>query len=461
MKKQRSLSRRQFLQAATASAVGVLAASCAPAPEPTPAAAPTVEKAAPTAIPAPTKVEGNVVLWDTNQSVAEFIVDAFNEADLGITAEFEVVNKNDMQKLFAVLAAGSPPDIAFRGLWQSGDMAVRNAIYCLDELIANARNFKWDDLWTRNRQYATLWGKKWMVPLATETRAFFYNRAVMKEVGLDPDTPPTTWAEVEEMSVACTKKDEGGRLDQIGFSPSFGNPPTHLFFCTMVWCLGSDLADAERVNSTLLDKGVEAMAIIKELMDAQGGYEDALAFTKALAPGEGLDAFSLGKVAFAMNGNWAVRRYDQYSPDLDYGMIPGPVVEGYDEHANYDGGNGYYLYKEGRSKNLAAAWELIEFTMEDEFYMELVNFSNMMPSRSDLIDRWTATDERRKIFADTAPTCQWIPVHVGALEPLAMIAKMYENVLLKDAPIKDELEALQVEHQKILDKHASYTPPSC
>ena len=38
-----------------------------------------------------------------------------------------------------------------------------------------------------------MWGKKWTVPLSTDTRAFFYKKLLdEEEAGLDPENPPTT-----------------------------------------------------------------------------------------------------------------------------------------------------------------------------------------------------------------------------------------------------------------------------
>ena len=43
------------------------------------------------------------------------------------------------------------------------------------------------------------------VPFNTDTRFFFWNKDHFAEVGLDPEKPPTTWAELEEYALKLDK----------------------------------------------------------------------------------------------------------------------------------------------------------------------------------------------------------------------------------------------------------------
>src|SRR5262249_19037784 len=157
--------------------------------------------------------------------------------------------------------------------------------------IKGARSWKWDDVWSRLQKDSTTWGKKWIVPYSTDTRAFFYNPELMTQSGLNPDKPPKTWAELLEQAAKAANKDASCKIDQIVYTPTFGNPPTFLTFYSMLWLLGSDIANEDRTKVTLEEKGAEAMTMVKDLMDKQGGYEAASAFTKGLTLGQGIDAF--------------------------------------------------------------------------------------------------------------------------------------------------------------------------
>jgi ABC-type glycerol-3-phosphate transport system substrate-binding protein len=432
--------RRQFLKAAAVGAIGTLLAACAPASAP--------------AENQPGAASGEVVFWFPFEEQGQYIEDALNKAGLGITATWQLGEYDDSTKTMAALAAGAPPPVSFLGRWQHPDLAARNAILVLDDFVANLSTFQWDNLWKRLQGEALFRGKKYVIPYTTDTRALFYNKAVMADAGLDPEQPPTTWEALHQMALKVVKKDDAGRLDRVGFTPTFGNPPVFVLFFTLLWCTGGSEVNEDRTKATVAtDQAEEVMIFIKQLMDDQGGYQDAGAFTKALTLAEGIDAFSAGKVAFAMNGNWAPKNYTKYSPDLEYGMIPGPAFEKYGIPANYDGGGGWYLFKEG--KNLEGAYQLVEFVIEKEFMTKLCDVWGALPSRSDAGEAWAKLNEaQRRIFIQTAETVRWPVLAPFYLELFGPLATMWDNVLIGGKEIQSELQIAQDAMQVVLDKGA-------
>ena len=59
-------------------------------------------------------------------------------------------------------------------------------------------------------------GKTWGVPFQRSTVVMFYNKEMFKEAGLDPNKPPTTWAELKDAATKLTKKDASGKVTQWG-----------------------------------------------------------------------------------------------------------------------------------------------------------------------------------------------------------------------------------------------------
>lgn len=447
MEQQQTLTRRGFLRTLGASAAGLTLAACA---------APAGQ--APAAAPAQPAADNEVVFWFPWQPQGEFLMNAFNETGADFKAKFELGEYDSQTKIIPAIAAGTPPPTAYLGRWQTTDLAVRNALVVLDDAIDNATTFQWDDIWERLQKDSISWGKRWIVPYTTDTRALFYNKQIMADVGLDPEQPPLTWDDLHEMAVQITAFDDAGRLDRIGFTPSFGNPPVHLMFLTLIWCLGSDMVNEDMTKVTITDKGEEAMTFLKGLMDDQGGYEAAVSFTKGLSLAEGIDAFSAGKVGLAMHGNWVLNNYDEYSPDLEYGMIPGPVFPEYDIHANYDGGGGWFFFKQGGQ--FEQAWQFVEHTMAFDTYLGYVDQFETLPARADVGAEWAAKDERRQVFVATANTVRWIPIFAGVLESLGDLATMFDNILIGGNDMATELAEAEAKIQALLDKHNSYPVPS-
>src|SRR5699024_2260854 len=56
------------------------------------------------------------------------------------------------------------------------------------------------------------------LPLDTDTHALFNNKDLFEEAGLDPDTPPAPWDELEEMARQLDVED-GASFEQFGFYP--------------------------------------------------------------------------------------------------------------------------------------------------------------------------------------------------------------------------------------------------
>ena len=458
MENLKGLSRRGFLKMAGIAAAGGILAACAPAAAP-PTEAPSepAEETGGEAAP----LTGELTFWIRDfwgGDMPDDIAAWFNDLDTGITVKWELGDFDENTKIMSALAAGNPPPVAHLGRWQIGDMAVRNAIVPFDDYIAQSDTFKWDNVWDRMQVDCTMFGKKWTVPLSTDTRAFFWNKRLVEEAGLDPEAPPTTWEQLLDAAPKLTKRDDGGRLDQIGFTPSFANPPVYLMFFSVLWCKGGQIVDDDYTAISIASQeGVEAMEYLKELLDAQGGYEEAVAFTTALTPGENLDAFTIEKVATMMMGQWVFTNYDKYTPDLEYGIAPGPVFDGMDEHCNYDGGGSWFIFKEGGQPDLG--WKFIEAVMEDDFLIPLSDKYNLLPGTKSASAAYAEMDERRPVFVETANTVKWIPVFSGTLETLSAMSTAFDNILIGGAEIESELATAQDKMQVILNRHNSFPPP--
>lgn len=468
------VTRRHFLVASGAiaalPAVAVLLAACGPnqaasppqstssqstpTPQSNQAATPS---SAPAATPAKAAASGEVRVWFPWEDRAKFFIDEQAKAQPNVKMKFEVGEFDSNTKTMAVLAAGNPPDMSYLGRWQTCDLAVRNAIYALDDRIKGTTVFKWDDVWSRLQKDSTSWGKIWIVPYATDTRALFYNKDVMQKAGLDPEKPPLTWQDMLAQAATATKKNSSGQLDSIGFTPTFGNPPTFLLFYSMLWLLESDIVNADKTKVTMLEKGQEGLTIVKDFMDKVGGYEQAAAFTKGLTLGEGINAFSAGKVAFAMDGAWQLASYSKYSPDLKYGTIPGPTYTPHPEHLNYDGGGGLFYFK--KAKNPDGAWSITEFLMGHDFYVNWFDQQDFMPVLQSAAKDWSAKKKAREVFVSTANTVHWIPIVVGTLDMLNFIQTMWDDVMFGKSPMDQALKKAADGVQAILDKHNSYPAP--
>lgn len=78
-------------------------------------------------------------------------------------------------------------------------------------------------------------GKTYAVPFAPDVSVLLYNKDHYSEVGLDPDTPPTTWDELVEYSQKLTTD------DHYGYVYAGGNRGAYMFtVMPYVWNNGGE-----------------------------------------------------------------------------------------------------------------------------------------------------------------------------------------------------------------------------
>lgn len=100
----------------------------------------------------------------------------FAKTSSDLKLQFVLGEYDSNTKTMATLAAGNPPDLSYLGRWQGPDLAVRNGIFAMDDKIKLASAWKWSNVWPRLQKDSIQWGKTWVVPYSTDTRAFFYNK---------------------------------------------------------------------------------------------------------------------------------------------------------------------------------------------------------------------------------------------------------------------------------------------
>ena len=150
----------------------------------------------------------------------------FNEVQDSIVVEATPIPWNEHErKILTAVLSGSPPDVVSQFVpvvkWAS-----RLALTPLDPYIrasgVDTTEF-FPALWSEMKWQ----GHTYALPVNSTSYALFYNKALFREAGLDPERPPQTWDEVREMAERLTQRDARGRITEVGFVPDYGNLPDH------------------------------------------------------------------------------------------------------------------------------------------------------------------------------------------------------------------------------------------
>lgn len=110
-------------------------------------------------------------------------------------------------KIQTAMQGGTPPDVFVSLATQRFTMASTGMAMPLDELIeADGDEGKAyiDDFLPGFMEDSYVDGKIYSIPFQRSTMVLYYNKDAFKEVGLDPEAPPTTWEELAEYGQKLT-----------------------------------------------------------------------------------------------------------------------------------------------------------------------------------------------------------------------------------------------------------------
>jgi multiple sugar transport system substrate-binding protein len=312
------------------------------------------------------------------------------------------------KKILTAVLSGDPPDVVSQFIpvvkWAS-----RLALTPLDDLIAATR-------FDTTKFYPALWsemgweGRTFAVPANSTSYALFYNRALFRAAGLDPDGPPATWAELEETARRLTARDASGRITQAGFVPDYGNLPTTQL---MAWQQGVEYLSPDGGRVDLDNPQVrQALGWMADFY-ADYGVRELKAFTAGLGTAD-QHGFLSGKLGMAVLDLSFLDQIEEYAPALDYGVAPIPTFPG---RPSASSAGSWWLAIPRGARHPEAAWAFIRFATENETQLEEVaaTDADLFPA-----NRLAAEDPRflaspaMRVFAD-----QMAVAHSPTVVPLA------------------------------------------
>ncbi|HNT35070.1 MAG TPA: ABC transporter substrate-binding protein [bacterium] len=260
------------------------------------------------------------------------------------------------QKLFLSIAGGVPPDVTFVDGPQVAEWACRGALEPLDDYIAQA-GIEPDDFWEPCWKQTVFDGQVYALTLVADPNfGFFWNKEVFRDSGLDPESPPKTLEEMDQMAAQITRS-ESARLTRIGLIPwsVYGNANS---IFTWGWAFGGEFYDPE-TNKISADhpKVVEAL----EWMVSYAKQYDIRKIS-SLAAGFGSaeqNPFYTGRLGMQPMVVYMLRDIDRYRPDLDYGITILPQPDGGEYNCSWVGG--WCLAIPRGAQNPRGAFELIRW----------------------------------------------------------------------------------------------------
>lgn len=288
----------------------------------------------------------------------------FNEVQDSIVVEGTPIPWQEHEKkILTAVLSGDPPDVVSQFIpvvkWAS-----RMALTPLDDFVRgtgfdSTRFFPalWDEMTWRGHVFA--------LPVNSASYALFYNKALFREAGLDPERPPETWAEVEEVAHRLTRRDARGRLRQVGYLPDYGN----LHVTTlMAWQRGVEFLSEDQTTVRLTSP--EVVEAFQWLRDYYADYDLSAmrAYTAGLGAGD-QHGFLTGKLAMAILDMSYLDQIARYRPDLDYGVA---MIPRFPDTPTASSSGSWWLAIPRGAEHPEAAWAFMQFATSTETQIQEV-----------------------------------------------------------------------------------------
>ncbi|USX54669.1 ABC transporter substrate-binding protein [Lentzea sp. HUAS12] len=284
-------------------------------------------------------------------------------------------------------------------------------------------------------------GKQWAVPIAAYGQALHYNRTLFTQAGLDPDKPPTTWAEVRSAAKQITE-----RTGQAGYAQMTQGNTGGWILTTLDYAFGGR---TEKLNGETAEATVDTPEMTEVLTTLRAmRWDDDSMGANFLYDWAGINQdFAAGRIGMYVSGggNYGNLVTQNGLKPADYGVAALPLADKPD--AGVLGGGTLAVVSSNtgeRGKDAAVKW--IDF-----YYM-----GKLTNQDAAVADAKTLADTKQPVGVPALPVVdratydkqqEWVKQYVNV--PLGQM-KPYTDAMF-DQPLVTEPTRSTQEVYKILD----------
>ncbi|MBL6945484.1 MAG: ABC transporter substrate-binding protein [Rhodospirillales bacterium] len=292
--------------------------------------------------------------------IMEGLVADFQKEYPGITVKpiYSGNYSETMAKTMTAIKGGNAPDLAVLLSVNIYPLIDNDAIVAIQDLAKTAEDKAWlQSFWPAFMLNSQTEGKIWSVPFQRSTGVLYYNKEMLKAVGVDPEVPPKTWDEMVAYGKKAVKRDAAGNILRWGIEiPSTAAP--FWLFGGMAIQNGVNLMNQAGTETYFNDpKVVEALDWWVSLSQKHEVMPKGLIEWGTLR-----QDFLEQKTAMIWHstGNLAsVKKGAKF--DFGVALLPGKVRQG-----SPTGGGNFYIFKSTTGEKRAAAYKFVKWMSQPE-----------------------------------------------------------------------------------------------
>ena len=304
---------------------------------------------------------GTVQFWarTVSKTLAQKLVSEFNASHKNLQVKLTLTSINDdVTTLATSIRAGDPPDVVGLNDIDVPTFTHEGAFMNLTPYISKL-SYK-SALSPGHVGLATYNGAEYGVPYWADLSVLWYNKNLFTQAGLDPNKPPTTYAEILSDAQAINKLGNG--INGFTFA---GDCQGCLGFTVQpgIWADGSHLTSGDIGSQTANITGNQ------DLVNALTLYRQV--WTQHLAPDNdrtdngptwGQD-FAAGKIGIMPGGYGQLTGLVKAS-QLGTEFMDTPLPGANGDYSTFDGGDDFVI--PAAAKNASGAWEFIQWVMQTQ-----------------------------------------------------------------------------------------------
>ncbi|OCP15445.1 MULTISPECIES: ABC transporter substrate-binding protein [unclassified Ensifer] len=344
---------------------------------------------------------------DVMDPVHEKYIKQWEEKNPGWDVAPEVVGWAQCQdKATTLAAAGTPVAMAYVGSRTLKEFAQNDLIVPVPMTDEEKKTYYPNIVDT-----VTFDDNQWGVPVAFSTKALYWNKDLFKQAGLDPETPPKTWA--EEIEFAKAIKEKTG-IAGYGLPAKTFDNTMHQF---MHWVYTN--------NGKVID-GDKIVIDSPEVLAALQAYKDITPYSvegaTAYEQNEVRAIFLDGKVGMIQGGSGAAVRLKETKVNWGVAPLPlGPSAKGEGTLLITDS---LAIFKGSGVEEKATEFAKFITSPGPQGEYELQGGAGLTPLRpSPMVDEFVKKDPYWKPFIDG--------ISFGGPEPLFNDYKGFQNVIIE------------------------------
>ena len=312
--------------------------------------------------------------WPDSQVKPLF--DAFNAANPGIDATYELIPFSDLfQTLEIRLGARTPePDVYACDSPLTASYAVRGHAMVLDDVLDRSQFSK------AGVDAATFRGKMYSAPFSTSSQLLFYNRAYFKAAGIEPPSTDVAKRWTWDQIVDAGRKMADPAQNRWGLIIEQAERPYQLL------PLGQSLGGTALSEDGLKATGyLDGPAFIEGFTFLQRLYTDWKisppgVFDNNVTP----DLFGSGRSGMFLGGTFNLNLFATKYPDLDWGVAPHPFFA---RGKPVTPTGAWHIGVNPRTRNKVETTKFIQFMTSAETQVAWFKLRPYVPVRRDVWDK--------------------------------------------------------------------------